>query len=193
MLAKTSLRNTINWREDKHRHGDEKPTTTTPTHDMRAAEPTFSHSELAGTGLAEAKVASKTGFVYGDEKPSWEEVMQSTTNVSSLLAQVDGDLMIASDKKRDGRDDSSMNTRPSDKNEYGPVSVLQIDALQKSMNEMKTEMHEAVNVASAMQQSRLDDLDASLDAKFEQMMKRLEKMMERVGSEPAGRTTLSTT
>ena len=179
MLAQTSLRNTIIKLEDKDDHNEK--TTTTPVHGMSAAEPTFSHSELAaGIGLAETKAESKTGVVDGDEKPTWEEVMQSTTDVSSLLAdeapslgvpQADDDslVLLASQQKHRGHDDSNVTTGPSGGYECASASVLQIDALlQKAMVDLKTEMNEAVNVASAMQQSRMDSrmdsLDASLDA-----------------------------
>jgi len=197
MLAQTSLRNNTIKREDKHRHDDEKLTTTTPVHDMRAAEPTFSHSELAGTGGAEDKAASKTGLVYGDEKPSWEEVVQSTNYVSSLLAdeasclevpQADGGLMVASEKKRHGHDDSSMNTRSAgDDHAYGSASMLKIDALQKSVIESKIELSEAFDLASTAQQSRMDSLEASIDAKLEAQFsegrndERLGQMGERLG------------
>ena len=201
MLAQTSLRSNTIKREDKHRHDDEKLTTTMPVHDMRAAEPTFSHSELAGTGGAEDKAASKTGLVYGDEKPSWEEVVQSTNYVSSLLAdeasclevpQADGGLMVASEKKRHGHDDSSMNTGPSgDDHEYGSASMLKIDALQKSVIasviESKIELSEAFDLASTAQQSRMDSLEASIDAKLEAQFsegrndERLGQMGERLG------------
>ena len=165
MLAQTSLRDTIIKLEDKHDHDEE--TTTMPVHDMRPAGPAFPPSELAGTDLAEARTESKTGVVDGDEKPTWEEVMQSTSDVSSLLADeasclempvADSDLALVPQMKHRGHHDSSVTTRTAS------ASVLQTDALQKSMIEMKTEMSEAVNVASAMQQSRMDSLEASLDA-----------------------------
>ena len=79
---------------------------------------------------------------------------------------------------------------------------LQIGALQKSMihMHMKAELNEALNVASAMHQSRMDSLEASLDKRdeqqtrvmserfgdLEQMIQRLEQMLiQRAGPRPA--------
>ena len=68
------------------------------------------------------------------------------------------------------------------------------------MFDMKTEMNEALNVASAMHQSSMDSLEASLDKRdeqqtrvmserfgdLEQMIQRLEQMLiQRAGPRPA--------
>lgn len=189
MLAQTSLRNTSIKFEGKHHH-DEK-TTTTPVHDMRTAEPIFSHSELVGTGLAQAKTKSKTSVLDGDEKPSWGEViMQSTTDVSSLLAdeasglevpRADGHLALVPQQKHDGHYHPSVSTRPSEDYECASASALQMDALQMSMIEMKTEMSESVNVASAAQQSRMDSLEASLEASLDAVGAKLEAQFSEQG------------
>jgi len=195
MLAQTPslLHKNMNGQRESKRDGDEKLVTTTPVHDMRAAEPTFSHSELAGAVIAEAKTDSTTGVVDGDEKPTWEEVIQSTTDVVTSLPaheepslevpHADGGLGLALQKKLCVHDDSYVDTRPSDDHECGFAAVLQIDALlQKSMLDMKKEMSEAVNMASAVQQSRMDSLEASIDAKLEAQFSEQGRTGERLGN-----------
>ena len=183
------------YKRQEAKCNDDDATTKTPVHDMREAKPTHTHTQTAVKGWS---AESKHGRLSDEEKPSWAEVMQNT-DVSSLQADEvppDSEVLQSSDssllvsrKKNSGGD-----------GECASDSLLQIGALQKSMFDMKTEMNEALNVASAMHQSRMDSLEASLDKRdeqqtrvmserfgdLEQMIQRLEQMLiQRAGPRPA--------
>ena len=132
---------------------DETELATTPVHDMRAAEPT-----LAPTGAERAvsKVdGSKSGTAEGveeEEKPTWEEViMQSTADDSySLLPQAtDESEPLSAQQKTIIFFDSS--------EDRACISTRQIN----------NDTNAASDEILALHQSRLDALEASLDAKLE--------------------------
>ena len=198
MLAQTSE---LSRRELKL-NDDENKLATAPVHDVRVAEPTSSNPKLTSTEGAEANAdiksvtsKNKRTVMHDEEKPSWEEVIQNTAEVSSLLEggalglevlplspilspspspslpsssrplsrtlQAADGLASASQKKL------SIMTSPSADLDRASAPMVQTNALQKSMFDIKTEMDEAFSVAGAMQQSRLDSLEASIDARLE--------------------------
>lgn len=183
MLRTQILSPKVTTREAKP--NDDADTTTTPVHAIRATEPARSHPAITRT----AKAERKSRDWEHEEKPSWPDVSTADEPFGLHMPQADGDLeMLAPQKKLRGHDNSEVMMRPSDDDGRAYASVMQIDTLQTSMIDMKTELNEAINMTGAVQQSRIDALEASLDAKLEaqnehlsdlkQMMRRLEQMME---------------
>lgn len=168
MLAQTTELS----RSELKLNDDENKLATAPVHDTRVAEPASSSTELASTEGAEANadIKSVNKRTIDEEKPSWEEVIQNTTEASALLEdEASGYLEVL--QAADGLAPASQNklnrtTRSS--GDHDRESTVEIDALQKSMihMHMKAELNEAFNVASAVQQSRMDALDAKLESGF---------------------------
>ena len=132
---------------------DEEQFLTTPVHDMRAPELT-SRIGFTETERAAAEADNKSSVANEEEKPSWEEVMQSAAEGSSLLLpQVTGDLVPASQSEH-----SHVEIRAAD-----DVASL-INDLRKSV---KRGMNEAISEASMVQHSRMDLLDTKAESRMD--------------------------
>ena len=172
------------------KHDTATTTSASSVSPIRAAEPT----SLSRTDEGAAAEADRKGRTLeskrepGEEKPSWDEVLQITPEGSSLLSQAtDGWVVSASQRKHIGHDETNA----------GDELASQIDGLQRSMIDMNVElneafndacavqrtaikhdMNEAINEASAVQHSRMDSLQASLEAQSSEQSRISERLGE---------------